>query len=189
MSLFMDFLWSTNFFFLSHLTQQQLSLNYYFFHGWSRLIFMQTAVEPWPTLWWWWCSEFTHAHANIHTFRKVCDMGRTLAGLLSIGCRTGARLCVARGPAKWSMCLYSTCESTKVWQVQPGSLQQLQYWQNCRNYRCEWPKCFSSMQVKNSFWCQVKYKLASKLQTTMKLYFHLLCPFLLLQNMQEYSIT
>lgn len=42
------------------------------------------------------------------------------------------------------MCLRSACESTVAWQVLSGTLQQLQkFWKNCRNDRCQWPKCFT----------------------------------------------
>lgn len=42
------------------------------------------------------------------------------------------------------MCLHSACESTVAWRVLSGSIQQLQkFWKNCRNDRCQWPKCFT----------------------------------------------
>lgn len=96
------------------------------------LVFIQTAGQPLTYIMAVYKVQSSHMLAHTHTLRKVCDRGSTMAGLLSIGWRTGVCLCSLDGQVR---CLYSAYENTRAWQVQSGSLKHLQYRQKCKNNR------------------------------------------------------
>lgn len=150
MSLYTCFLSRANnlLFFSESNKQQQLSLNYFFTSGGNVSSSCKVLVNLDPH----YVGNMrfkvhmrAHARTNthIHALWRVYDMAEPWLAYSLLADGQGLAFVRPEGQQGKACACAVHVKLQLTWQVQSGSILQLQYWQNCRNNRFQWAKCFS----------------------------------------------